>query len=605
MLGRKVGNYVISSLLQEGGMGIVYVAEHPEIGRRVAIKIISPEHHAPGLTQRFIAEARAVTRINHPNVVDVYDFGRTDDNILYYTMELLEGRDLETVIQEQGRFDVRGLQPYLEGICAGLQAAHDKGVVHRDLKPANIFVIDCEPLWVKILDFGIAKIIAGDFSKPQLTGSGVVMGTPYTMAPEQAAGLPERIGPHTDIYSLGVIMYWMLAGQPPFRDEPAPVILARHIKEAPPPLRLAAPEVSPELSQLVERCMAKEPMERPSSAALVLREFIRSVEGRTAGGTTYDRQLPHKSRRKPSRKREPSVIIEPAIRAEARRTGPPRALRPSTGPRPRTPTTLQQAASEVVDSLVRTAPRSPVTWALIGGGAGGLIVILLLALGYRGEHGGSLAPASYGEVPTAAEPPQQDSDPGSEQAQAGQRKPATARLSRGDTPTLHRVSIEVQGTAARCVLRVDGGAPDERLAPCAVALDRGARIRLSVHAEGYRSFETEWVLAGDREIVLETRTSPPRLVEVDRAAPALDRVGKRVRSAPSLQKPRSLTPRASLNSRLQPDDIGSRGPSAAGSPAPVTAVPPSKPSAAGTGHHPSPRLPQSRPPTDNVDPWAP
>jgi len=186
-LGQQVGNYVLKKLLGEGGMGAVYLAEHPRIGRQVAIKILSSYIATqPQVAQRFEAEAKLITRIEHPNIIEIFDFGSLEDGSLYYIMEVLKGRELAYVIRQNKKMTPEEAWPYLEQVCAALQAAHELGVIHRDLKPENIFVLDREPLTIKILDFGIAKLLetAGGVS---LTNTGMVMGTPLFIAPEQAA----------------------------------------------------------------------------------------------------------------------------------------------------------------------------------------------------------------------------------------------------------------------------------------------------------------------------------------------------------------------------------------------------------------------------------
>jgi serine/threonine protein kinase len=285
LVGRRVGNYIVSSVLQEGGMGTVYLAEHPEIGRRVAIKVLPREQgDLAGVAERFIVEARAIARIDHPNVIEIYDFGRTADGQLYYIMELLSGRELAELMSERGSMGPEEISQLLPQICAGLQAAHDTGVVHRDLKPENIFLDERGITTVKILDFGIAKLLeTHPASKgPSITQAGMVMGTPYTIAPEQAAGRPDQIGPHTDIYSLGAILYWMLAGAPPFMAEPTAVLLAQHITDSPPPLAQVDPQIPASVAALVERCLSKLPSERPSSALEVSRLFEQAMRSAVA-----------------------------------------------------------------------------------------------------------------------------------------------------------------------------------------------------------------------------------------------------------------------------------------------------------------------------------
>lgn len=278
LVGKQVGNYVLTDLIGEGGMGAVYRAEHPQIGRKVAVKVLDvrlSDH--PEICKRFLAEARAIARIEHVNIIDIYDFGRTLDGQLYYVMELLSGTELSTIMEQHGAMTPGQVKPYLEQVCDGLQAAHDNNVIHRDLKPENIFVLDATRFTLKLIDFGIARLDDPDFKGPRLTARGVVMGTPLTISPEQASGRYDRIGPQTDLYSLGVILYWMLSSRPPFTDPVPAVILAKHITEAPPPMDRHLDLPRP-IAELVLDCLAKDPAERPASAAVVFERFSEAVE---------------------------------------------------------------------------------------------------------------------------------------------------------------------------------------------------------------------------------------------------------------------------------------------------------------------------------------
>jgi serine/threonine protein kinase len=274
LIGRRVGNFVITGLLGRGGMGEVYLATHPEIGRQVAIKVLAvpvPEH-----AQRFLNEARVMAALRHPNVVEVHDFGELEHSGQpYYVMELLRGPSLADVIRERSPMSLPEVLRYLEPICAGLQAAHDAGVVHRDLKPANIIVLEGDQLRVKLVDFGLAKLTRTTEPPSDIgtTTPGMVMGTPQFLAPEQAKGEQERIGPATDIYALGVTLYWMLAGKAPFVARTPSSVIAQHLGEPPPPLA----GLSPGVARVVERCLAKDPADRPSRAREVADAFRASI----------------------------------------------------------------------------------------------------------------------------------------------------------------------------------------------------------------------------------------------------------------------------------------------------------------------------------------
>ena len=205
--------YRVLRKIGEGGMGTVYAAEHVEIGKIVAIKILHPHYSTEQeLVERFRREARAASRIGHPNIIDVMDFGTTDDGCAYFIMEHLDGIDLADVLSHERRLDPNRSCQITIQICRALAAAHAAGVIHRDLKPENIFLVarDGKADFVKVLDFGVARS-AG--RSQRLTNPGIAMGTPEYMAPEQAAG--GVVDHRSDIYSVGALLYEMVTGQPP------------------------------------------------------------------------------------------------------------------------------------------------------------------------------------------------------------------------------------------------------------------------------------------------------------------------------------------------------------------------------------------------------
>jgi eukaryotic-like serine/threonine-protein kinase len=313
LLGRRVGNYVLKKAIGAGAMGTVFLAEHPHINRRVAVKIVSPEIATqPGLSDRFLAEARAVASISHPNVVEIYDFGDIDGR-MYYSMEWLAGRDLRVVVEERQRFTAEELFPYLTQICAALEAAHAAKIVHRDLKPANIFILDRAPLTLKLIDFGIAKSPAGE-SRATRTGA-LLLGTPAYMAPEQAEAQNELICPQTDIYSLGVTLFRMLAGRLPFEAPSSLMLLVKVVRDAPPPLAELAPETPAAIAQLVARCLEKTPEQRPRSAAEVVCEFAAAL-GAPVPSALVAAAAAARARVTPMETGDLTIACEPALAAQ-------------------------------------------------------------------------------------------------------------------------------------------------------------------------------------------------------------------------------------------------------------------------------------------------
>ncbi len=308
LIGTQIGNYVVQHKLGEGGMGAVFMAEHPRIGHQVAIKVLTMEvgGHIKAAT-RFESEAKVIARLDHPNIIKFQDYGKLEGGSLYYVMELLRGRELLDVIQNHGKFTAEQALPYVEQICAALHEAHEHGVVHRDLKPENVIVLDRDPMTLKVLDFGIAKLLETDKSE-SITATGFVMGTPLYLAPEQGAGQPHRIGPHTDIYSLGVILYAMLGGRPPFVDDAPGMVVAMHIKDPPPPLLELEPTLQPAIARLIHRCLEKAPESRPPSARAVHEAYRCALNGEAAGDDPEVRGLLELMQDQPSSPAQPHLL---------------------------------------------------------------------------------------------------------------------------------------------------------------------------------------------------------------------------------------------------------------------------------------------------------
>ncbi len=280
LIGRQIGNYVIERPLGRGGMAVVYLARHPALGREVAVKLLSPEYKADvDLNRRFLQEARVTATFRHPNIVEIYDLGEIEGRA-YYTMERLHGVDLATQLAKHGRFEPSEVVVYFSQICAALDLAHQRGVVHRDLKPANVFVVEEEPLFIKLMDFGIAKVT--ETRRIGGTRRGEVLGTPAYMAPEQALGNVDAISVATDIYALGIILYEMLTGQLPFSADSDLLLLTMHIRDQAAPIAELVPSTPLALSELVDRCLAKEPHDRPQSVAELFDELVLAAEGAAA-----------------------------------------------------------------------------------------------------------------------------------------------------------------------------------------------------------------------------------------------------------------------------------------------------------------------------------
>ena len=276
LIGRTINDrFKITALIARGGMGKVYRAEQAPLGRVCAIKVLNPNYageHDPEFHKRFFLEASIASKLTHPNTVTIFDYGRTDDDIYYMAMEYLEGHTLHRAIREASSFPEERAAHVARQICRALREAHSLGVIHRDLKPANIFLVEHgdETDFVKVLDFGLVKDVSEGKPAEELTQTGLFMGSPKYMAPEQIRG--DRVDARTDIYSLGIIMYEMLTGKVPF-DRPNSVnILMAHVNEEAPALRQMNPNINPSqaIEDTVTRCMAKDPETRFRSMDEVL-----------------------------------------------------------------------------------------------------------------------------------------------------------------------------------------------------------------------------------------------------------------------------------------------------------------------------------------------
>jgi serine/threonine-protein kinase len=272
------GRYVVDKRLGEGGMGVVYLARHRVIDRKVALKVLRAEFaRDQEIVDRFLQEAKTASSIGNPHIVDIHDFGVLEDGSTYFAMEFLDGQPLmDVIVREKIPLD-RLLSIGIQ-ICDGLGAAHERGIVHRDLKPDNVYLLRRKDAdFVKVLDFGIAKVehAAG----PKLTRAGAVFGTPHYMSPEQAAGTP--IDHRADIYALGVILYEMATGQLPFDSDNAMTILSQHMYKAPMPLRslVNGADRPAGLEAIVQKCLLKRPEHRYATMSELAEDLKRLSRG--------------------------------------------------------------------------------------------------------------------------------------------------------------------------------------------------------------------------------------------------------------------------------------------------------------------------------------
>jgi eukaryotic-like serine/threonine-protein kinase len=397
--------YRIDALIGTGGMGRVYRAEHTAIGRAVAIKVLHNDlNHNREAAQRFQREAIASGRLDHPNIVGIYDFGMLPHGACYLVMELLEGETLGERLERDGRIPWREALEILRGMLLGLRHAHDRGVVHRDIKPDNIYLARKDgDLIIKLLDFGIAKLRAGSADDPASTRAGLTVGTPAYLSPEQAVG--GEITPAADLYSASIVLYEMLTGRGPFEDKDPLAMLGAHVSRVPPPISQAAPdiEVPSGLEAVIQAGLVKAAAERTRSAQEYIGLLDRVISSmrryRTAPVAVQTGPEPGASTMASS----PSLVIsvEPHVaHGDAPTQSLPIGLSSSGLP----------AQAHAV-SLAEPTDAIPRRWLVIGGIVIVILIIgaILLAVSSSGNYkpssasASSLAPLESG-TPAAAEP---------------------------------------------------------------------------------------------------------------------------------------------------------------------------------------------------------
>ena len=277
LLGRTIaGRYEINQRIGAGGMGVVYKAYQRAMDRHIALKVLSASLAADETSvRRFNQEARAASRLRHPNTITLHDFGKTDDDILFIAMEFLDGTSLEDTMRAAKRLPLGRAIKVLAQVCRSLAEAHDAGIIHRDLKPDNIFLctLGGETDFVKVLDFGVAKLREAKRDGGTLTQAGMIFGTPRYMSPEQAQSLP--LDARSDLYALGVMLYEMVSGRPPFVADSPLSILIQHVHEQPPPFTQEVRDTVPEsVERLVFELLDKDPTRRPASGTALLERLL-------------------------------------------------------------------------------------------------------------------------------------------------------------------------------------------------------------------------------------------------------------------------------------------------------------------------------------------
>jgi serine/threonine protein kinase len=388
--------YVVERLIGEGGMGAVYQAEHTHMHKRMAVKVLHPEmSRLPEVVARFEREAMAAAHIEHPNVAGATDFGKLEDGSFFLVLEYVEGVSLRDALA-RGRLELSRASHIAKQIASALARAHALGIVHRDLKPENVMLVsrESDPDFVKVLDFGIAKVPMGTFAGESqapgkvLTQLGMVYGTPEYMAPEQALG--QDVDSRADLYALGVILFEMIAGKRPYEHDSKVTLLGMHVAAPIPSLRERVPDanVPAEFEAVVTRLLAKDAAERFADSKQLIEALDAFAAGSPAGGAAPEPSPP-----------PPRASLPQADGAAALALGPTSFAEPATASAPGSdalPSSKRvvSLARETLREAMRSAPPW-MTASRAAGAAAGFVALLVIALIVGGSHrssAGAVAP---------------------------------------------------------------------------------------------------------------------------------------------------------------------------------------------------------------------
>ncbi|MBL0213030.1 MAG: protein kinase [Myxococcales bacterium] len=522
--GTHVGEYVIDKKIGEGGMGVVYSATHPLIGKRAAIKVIAVDLGAdPVVVQRFVQEARSVNQIGHPNIVDVFAFGTLPDGRNYFVMEYLQGESLRARLSRTFLTIADAVQ-ILDEIAGALEAAHGSQIVHRDLKPDNVFLSSVRGgfIHVKLLDFGIAKLVAGDGGVAK-TSTGMIMGTPGYLSPEQARG--RNVDHRTDIYALGVMMFEMITGRMPFMAESPMDIVLMHISSPPPRPSEFKPDIPLLLEKLLLEMLDKDPDRRPSLvrvrevfAELVASGLIQIEPGSAATfrsdlarrrGDNEGRTPPSQPRPLPAEApRAPNAPIAPTILPESD-GGRRRANSPSEAP---TGISFDPAGAARTPASPRRSRRG---LAITIVGVALMVPAVAIVIGLTSQH----RTAPTGDAALASSTPPADAAPriATDAATSQTLATVTADAPTVDAPTVdapaQQRDVTITANVPTAIIEVDGAAVPTTSGRAKVALADGPH-RLVVSAAGRITVEQAIDVSGSSGTIVVRLERKPRTTQV-------------------------------------------------------------------------------------------
>jgi len=460
-LGKVIqGRYKVLERLGEGGMGVVYIAEHVEIEKKVALKVLRDDFSKrPEVVERFRQEARSASKIGHPHIVDVTDFGQLDDGGVYFVMEYLVGGGLDDLIRGVN-IELERAVPIVDQIARALKAAHEMGIVHRDLKPENIFLIerDGNQDFVKVLDFGIAKISDRDADGQRLTKTGMIFGTPEYMSPEQAAG--KALDHRVDVYALGCIMFEMFTGRVPYDGDSFMAVLTQHMFEPIPLIEEVNPEtdVPQSVMAVVYKAMAKNVEDRYADM-----DALREDLERALADANYVVEHPGRE-----------TTIKFSTRGTKSRVSQQDKVRTLMDWAPQTGSMPERRSGPPWPAIAAVAVL------LVGGGAVGAYLL---------SSGGEAASGAEPVVPLAAPAAAPVAAPAPAPAAIPVPTPAAApapETALGDVTGQSKIGVSVRTVPEGAVVTIEGMGQVCSSTPCEVPLSEGEPVEISAR-DGSRS----------------------------------------------------------------------------------------------------------------------
>ena len=503
LIGRTIGSYKVTKALGKGGMGAVYAGFHPVIGSRVAIKFLHPQYSTDQkIVERFFNEARAVNIIGHDNVLKILDLNVTDDNRHYFVMEFLLGRALQAIVQPDKPIDLDTSGPILLQTCNALQAAHSKGIIHRDLKPDNIYLITLQGRknFVKVVDFGIAKLTDAGGASTGKTQTGMVMGTPAYMSPEQGSGETSKIDARSDVYSLGIMMYQMATGRLPFPGSNFGEVLMGHLQKTPPPPREIVPEIPEDYEAVILKCIEKQQDARYQSMS-ELHDAIFDVM--QAHGISSELPFADETEEMPPLDGA-TIPAHPSKPPGARtsnprhgqQSGPPRqptgSARPNTNPNRNTrpPGSRTQSGKTVPPQKKSNLP-------LILGGAGAALVLIVSAVGYS-VHASNVREAEAQRL--RDEKKKKDKEAAAAAAAAAEASAAA------DDATPQRVFLSIVSEPLGAGVEASwSGGKKHGTTPFNFDVSKNIKVHFDFSKEGYEPFSTEVIADTAQQVTAQLK----------------------------------------------------------------------------------------------------